>query len=132
MPIDLLAELANPANPAKTQVGQGAGNANHLLTGANPTTKLPSPSGRGAGGEGKLAKVSTGLAAGDAPQEKPLSGISKVSGQLEPDYIAHPERYAFPSFTIPTAAGTFSFQVAVPKEKYDAFAILERFEKCHA
>lgn len=124
MPIDLLAELANPANPAKAQTGQGATDANHLLTAAKPTTKLPSPSGRGAGGEGQLAKVSARLAAGNAPADKALSGISKVSGQPVPDYITHPERYEFPSFTIPTAAGTFSFQMAVLKGKYDAFAIL--------
>lgn len=132
MPIDLLAELsppANPANPAKTQAGQGATNANHLLTRAKPATQLPSPFGRGAGGEGKLAEVSAGLAAGDALRDKSLSWISKVSGQLEPDYITHPERYEFPSFTIPTVAGTFSFQMAVPKVKYDAFVILVMFQR---
>lgn len=124
MPIDLLAELgtpANPANPAKPQTGQGAANANRLLNNAKPAQP-----------QDELAEVSAGLAAGNALQRAPLSVISKVSGQPVPDYITHPERYEFPSFTIPTAAGTFSFQMAVPKGKYDAFAILEMFEKRHA
>lgn len=120
MPIDLLAELANPANPAKTQAGQGTASANSLLNDAKPAQQ-----------HGGLAEVSAELAAGDALRDKPLSGISKVSGQEKPDYITHPERYAFPSFTISTAAGTFSFQMAVQKVKYDPFAILEKFQCVH-
>lgn len=123
MPIDLLAELnppANPANPAKTQAGQGAMDANCLLNDAKPEQQ-----------QGRLAEFSAGLAPCGALRGKPFSGISKISGQLEPDYIIHPERYEFPSFTIPTAAGTFSFQMAVPKEKYDAFTTLDAFQRIH-
>ncbi len=49
----------------------------------------------------------------------------------EPDFRQHPERYEFPRFVIPTASGPVEFHLAVPKEKYDAFAILELFIKHH-
>lgn len=51
--------------------------------------------------------------------------------QGEPDYRRHPERYEFPRFVIPTADGPVEFRLAVPKEKYDAFAILDLFIKHH-
>ena len=49
----------------------------------------------------------------------------------ESDYRQHPNRYEFPRFVIPTADGPVEFHLAVPKEKYDAFAILELFVKHH-
>lgn len=49
----------------------------------------------------------------------------------EPDYRQHPDRYEFPRFAIPTADGPVEFHLAVPRDKYDAFAILEMFVKHH-
>ena len=49
----------------------------------------------------------------------------------EPDYRQYPERYEFPRFVIPTADGLVEFHLAVPKEHYDAFAILELFVRHH-
>lgn len=49
----------------------------------------------------------------------------------EPDYRQHRERYEFPRFVIPTASSPVEFHLALPKEKYDAFAILELFIKHH-
>lgn len=43
----------------------------------------------------------------------------------------HPEHYEFQRFVIPTADGPVEFRLAVPKEKYDAFAILDLFIKHH-
>ena len=49
----------------------------------------------------------------------------------ESDYRQHPERYEFPRFVIPTAEGAVEFHLAVPKEKYDAFALFDLFIKHH-
>jgi len=49
----------------------------------------------------------------------------------EPDYRLRPERYEFPRFVIPTADGPVEFLLAVPKEKYDAFAMLDLFIRHH-
>ncbi|MDP2811850.1 MAG: hypothetical protein Q8O34_17060 [Rhodocyclaceae bacterium] len=49
----------------------------------------------------------------------------------EPDYRQHPERYEFPRVVIPTADGPVEFRLEVPKEKYDAFAILDLFIRHH-
>ena len=48
-----------------------------------------------------------------------------------PDYLLHRENYYFPRFIIPTTANVFEFRMAIPKTKYDAFAILELFKKYH-
>lgn len=49
----------------------------------------------------------------------------------EPDYRQHPVGYEFPRFVIPTADGPVEFQLAVPREKYDAFAILDLLMRYH-
>lgn len=49
----------------------------------------------------------------------------------EPEYRRHPERYEFPRFVIPTANGGVEFHLAIPKEKCDAFALLDLFIKHH-
>ncbi|MEF8727210.1 MAG: hypothetical protein V5B34_03190 [Accumulibacter sp.] len=49
----------------------------------------------------------------------------------EPDYQRYPDRYEFPRFVIPTADGPVEVHLAVPKENYDAFAILDLFIKHH-
>lgn len=41
------------------------------------------------------------------------------------------ERYGSTRFFIPTADGPVEFHLAVPKENYDAFAILDLFIKHH-
>jgi len=43
----------------------------------------------------------------------------------------HPARYEFPRFVVPTADGPAEFRLAVPKRKYDAFAILDLFIRHH-
>ncbi len=55
----------------------------------------------------------------------------RLSAPDEPDYRQHPERYEFPRFVIQTADEPVEFRLAVPKEKYDAFAILDLFIKHH-
>lgn len=45
----------------------------------------------------------------------------------ESDYRQHPEEYELLHFVIPAADGPVAFQLAVPKGKCDAFAILELF-----
>ena len=49
----------------------------------------------------------------------------------EPDYRQHPVGYEIPRFVIPTADGPLEFQLAVPKEKNDAFAILDLLMRDH-
>lgn len=54
-----------------------------------------------------------------------------AGAEAEPDYRRYPDRYELPRFAIPTTDGLVEFHLAVPKEKYDAFAILELFVKHH-
>ncbi len=63
--------------------------------------------------------------------EKEPSCQRRLSDSAKPDYRLHPERYDFPRFVIPTADGPVEFHLAVPKEKYDAFAILDLFIRHH-
>jgi hypothetical protein len=49
----------------------------------------------------------------------------------KPGYQRYPDCYEFPRFVIPTADGPVEFHLAVPKENYDAFAILDLFIKHH-
>ncbi|HMW55550.1 MAG TPA: hypothetical protein PKZ67_06645 [Accumulibacter sp.] len=58
-------------------------------------------------------------------------GSAGAEAEAEPDYRRNPERYELPRFAIPTTDGLVEFQLAVPKGKYDAFAILELFVKHH-
>ena len=60
-----------------------------------------------------------------------LQPNSAATTAPEPDYRLYPDRYEFPRFVIPTADGPVEFHLAVPKENYDAFAILDLFIKHH-
>lgn len=51
--------------------------------------------------------------------------------RAEPNFRLHPKRYEFPRFVIPTTDGPVEFHLAVPKEKYEAFAILNLFIEYH-
>jgi hypothetical protein len=53
------------------------------------------------------------------------------SADSEPDYRRYPDRYEFPRFVIPTDDGLVQFQLAVPKGKYDALALLDLFVRYH-
>lgn len=39
--------------------------------------------------------------------------------------------YVFVRFELPTPVGVYQFHMAVPKDRYDPFAILEMFDKYH-
>lgn len=58
-------------------------------------------------------------------------GSAGAEAEAEPDYRRYPERYELPRFAIPTTDGLVEFQLAVPKEKYDAFVVLDLFVRHH-
>ncbi len=60
-----------------------------------------------------------------------LQPNNAASTAPKPGYQRYPDCYEVPRFVIPTADCPVEFQLAVPKENYDAFAILDLFIKHH-
>lgn len=47
------------------------------------------------------------------------------------DFKKNPEAFEIASFTIPTDVGPVSFDLAIPKDRYDGFMLFEMFQKHH-
>ncbi|WP_300340246.1 hypothetical protein [Accumulibacter sp.] len=76
--------------------------------------------------QGKSTSAEAGI-----PEGALLQPPIPESTQPEPGYRQYPGRYEFPRFVIPTAGDLVEFRLAVPKGKYDAFALLDLFIRHH-
>ncbi|MCM8626949.1 hypothetical protein [Accumulibacter sp.] len=65
------------------------------------------------------------------PDGNLLQRDSTASTTPDPDYRRYPDRYEFPCFVIRTTDGLVQFQLAVPRRKYDALAVLDLFVRHH-